>query len=94
MKRMILGLCGLLGVAVAGCDEADKIFDCQSVCDRYKSCFNNSYDVGACRDRCKSKADADKDFEKKADACESCIDDRSCTSATFNCATECASIVP
>lgn len=94
MKRMILGLCGLLGVAVAGCDEADKTFDCQSVCDRYKTCFNSSYDVGACRDRCKSKADADKDFEKKADACESCIDDKSCTSATFSCATECASIVP
>lgn len=94
MTRMILGLCGLVGVAVMGCSEADKVFDCQSVCSRYQECHDKSYDVGACRDRCKAKADADKDFEKKADLCETCIGGKSCTSATFSCLTECASIVP
>ena len=94
MKKMIIGICGLMAVVVAGCSEADKVFDCQSVCDRYKTCISDSYDVGACRNRCKEKADADKDFERKADVCEACIKDRSCTSATFNCATECSSIVP
>jgi hypothetical protein len=94
MTRIFLGLCGLLGVAVAGCDEADKIFDCQSVCSRYQSCFDKSYDVGSCRNRCKDKADADKDFEQKADSCEKCIDDKSCAAATFSCVPECSSIVP
>jgi hypothetical protein len=87
----------LLGSFVLGftnCGEADKIFDCQSVCNRYKTCFDSNYDVGACRSRCKDKADADKTFQDKADACESCIDDKSCSEATFKCATECGGVVP
>lgn len=87
-----LGL--LLGVASPGCDDVDQAFDCQSVCSRYQSCFDEDYDVSACRSRCRSSADADRDFERKADACETCIDDRSCGGAVFNCATECAGIVP
>ncbi len=90
----VLSLATGFAVGAAGCDEADKLFDCQSVCSRYQSCFNSSYDVGACRNRCKDAADADKDFERKADACEACIDDRSCSSATFNCASQCVGIVP
>lgn len=81
-------------LGIASCGEADKIFDCQSVCDRYKNCFDSTYDVGTCRSRCKDKADADETFQKKADACESCIDDKSCSEATFKCATECAGVVP
>mgnify|MGYP000110485202 CR=1 FL=1 len=82
---MILGL----GAGLVSCGEADKVFDCQAVCSRYQTCFNKSYDVGACRDRCR-----DKVSQAKADACESCIDDKSCTAATFTCATECGGIVP
>src|SRR3954464_2572809 len=75
-------LLGSFALGFASCGEADKIFDCQSVCNRYKTCFDNSYDVGACRGRCKDKADADKAFQDKADACENCIDDKSCSEAT------------
>lgn len=85
---------GSFAIGFASCDEADRAFDCQSVCSRYQDCFNSDYDVGACRDRCRDKAAADKEFERKADACETCIDDRSCSSATFSCATECVGIVP
>jgi hypothetical protein len=76
------------------CDEADTAFDCQKVCSRYQSCFDGDYDVSTCRDRCRDKARNDQDWENKADSCESCIDDRSCSDATFSCLTECVGIVP
>lgn len=93
MNRLVLGLCALLAGGVMSCGEADKLFDCQSVCDKYKTCFDKDYNVGMCRSQCKAKADADKEYQKKADVCEACIDDRSCASATFSCATQCAGIV-
>ena len=85
---------GGLGGAVISCDAADRLFDCQAVCDRYKTCFDSSYDVSTCRGRCRDKAAMDANFEKRADACESCIDDKSCSEATFKCATQCAGVVP
>lgn len=95
MKYFVLTLSiAIAGLVAVNCGEADRLFDCQSVCSRYQSCFDSNYDVSACRNRCKDKADADKEFERKADACETCIDDRSCTDATFKCTTQCASIVP
>jgi hypothetical protein len=82
------------GLWTPSCGEADKIYDCQSVCNRYKSCFSSTYDVDGCRSRCKNNADTDMDYQRKADDCEACIDDRSCQSATFSCATRCVGIVP
>jgi hypothetical protein len=76
------------------CDSTEAAFDCQQICSRYESCFDSDYDVSACRDRCRDKAGDDDRFKDKADACADCIDDRSCSSATFNCLTECAGIVP
>jgi hypothetical protein len=84
----------LVGIWAPSCDQADKLFDCQSVCGRYRSCFDDHYDVGACRSRCKDNADKDVDYQRKADDCQACIDDRSCASATFNCLLPCAGIVP
>jgi hypothetical protein len=95
MKYFFLTLSlAVTGLMVTNCGEADRLFDCQSVCSRYETCFDSSYDVSSCRNRCADKAEADKEFERKADACEACIDDRSCSDATFKCATQCASIVP
>ncbi len=84
-------LCVPAGLA---CDTAKTAFDCQAVCSRYQSCFDSGYDVSACRSRCRDNAQKDNTWETKANNCASCIDDKSCTSATFNCATECAGIVP
>jgi hypothetical protein len=76
------------------CDGVKAAFDCQDVCSRCKSCFDSSDDVGACRDRCRSKAEQDDSWQRKASSCSSCIDDKSCTSATFGCAADCVGIVP
>jgi hypothetical protein len=100
MRPMILSFVVALGLIVgvtmsnSGCDEADAAFDCHQVCTKYKTCFNSSYDVSACTSRCREAAAKENSYKDKADICETCIDDRSCASATFSCATECASIVP
>jgi hypothetical protein len=84
---------GALGFVHLGCG-AETAFDCDRVCTRYKDCYDASYDVGACRDRCRSNAEKDATVKAKADACEECIGDMSCLSATFNCSQDCSAIVP
>ena len=84
--------------AFAGCGEATvevtNTVNCASVCGRYADCFDSDFDVDGCTDRCEDEADASESREERLQACDSCIDDRSCTDATFNCASECAGIVP
>lgn len=80
--------------ASLGCDSAEAAFDCQQVCSRYQECFDDDYDVSACRSRCRDKAEDDSAWKNKADDCAACIDDKSCTGATFSCAVECVGIVP
>ena len=89
---------GLLGISLAtllwsGCDSVDAAFDCQSVCSRYRTCFDQNYDVNKCRDNCRTRSANDPSVRDAADACESCIDDMSCASATFSCTVPCAQII-
>jgi hypothetical protein len=83
--------------AIAGCSSVDAVtdtIDCRQVCSRYADCFNKDYDVDGCEDKCKNNADTDAQRQSKLRACDDCIGDKSCTSATFNCADECAGTVP
>jgi hypothetical protein len=80
--------------ASAGCDEVDAAFDCHQVCERYQDCFDSNYDVGACRERCRMRSEQDSSTRAAADACEACIDDMSCSAATFSCTDDCISVVP
>lgn len=99
MRALIVTLIGcgglLVGAALApaGCGDVDAAFDCQAVCSRYAECFDKDYNVGACRDRCRVEAKNNPDIKNKADQCEACIDDMSCASATFSCATTCGPIL-
>ena len=85
-------------LAGVGCsDTVDQItnsIDCHTVCKRYADCFKADYDVDGCTDKCKSSADSDDERQRKLKMCDTCIDDRSCTDATFNCADDCLGIVP
>jgi hypothetical protein len=76
-----------------GCGVKNAI-DCHGICARYQSCYDSSYDTGACEDRCRDNADHDSNYADEVDQCHSCMDDKSCASATFNCASPCANIVP
>ncbi len=86
----------VLGATVAadGCGTAEAIFDCQSVCSRYRDCYDSGYDVDGCRQRCRTNSAKDPAVRDDADQCEACIGDKSCLSATFSCATTCGTIVP
>ncbi len=90
------GLFLATGLAM-GCDAADEIeaeIDCQSVCDRYAECLDEGYDVSACQNDCENDVDSGELAQSDLDDCENCIEDRSCSGATFACATECIGIVP
>ncbi len=94
-KYLTLLIAGLaLGGAVVSCDTVDEAFDCHAVCSRYHDCYDQNYDVGKCQDVCRAKAAHDDSIKQAADTCESCIGDKSCLSATFECGSSCSNIVP
>src|SRR5690349_21674688 len=92
-----VGFVSLFCVATSlatGCGDDDPIeaitneVTCSDVCNRYKDCFDDGYDVDECVDRCTNDATAEEEKEDKLEACNDCIDDKSCTGAVFNCAVE------
>ena len=95
MKMLLLTVTTLVGLGgVHACSTADEIFDCQSVCSRYRDCYKADYDVDTCRSRCRTASEKDPSVRSNADQCNACIGDKSCLSATFSCAGVCGSIVP
>jgi hypothetical protein len=98
MKRVVaLFSVALALLSVVGCeDAADTVkntITCADVCDRYKDCFNPDYDVQGCTDRCEDEATADEQKEERLEACDDCIENRSCAGAVFNCTAECAGVI-
>jgi hypothetical protein len=96
-KALAIGGFAALLFGSACSDATDPIknkIDCHSVCNRYKDCFDDGYDVDACEDKCENDAEDSDARQNKLDSCDDCIDDKSCSSATFGCATQCAGIVP
>jgi hypothetical protein len=79
-------------VTAPGCSDVENAYNCDQICDRYRDCFDTSYDASECQSRCETKAE-DAAFADKAESCEACIDDRSC-SGSFACVDECIGIVP
>ena len=94
LSSLLLGASLGIGLASQACSAVDNAVDCHAICKRYADCFNSAYDVAACESRCKSNAANDRDYAHKVDVCSACIDDQSCTSATFNCGSSCSSVVP
>ena len=85
--------CLILGFATIGCSEAERTYDCASICDSYATCLDSGLDKTDCTNKCEDEAEADADFEAKANACEDCLDDESCSEAALDCATKCAEVV-
>lgn len=93
MKNFIRSIF-LASTVLAGCSAFDAKVDCDTICERYRSCFDSDYDVVSCSNRCQSNANNDNDFDRKVDLCDVCIDGLSCGEATFQCAADCSSVVP
>jgi hypothetical protein len=92
---LLVFLCAGSGLAACSADdEIDNEIDCQAICQRYADCFDDTYDVSACQDRCETDTDQGELTFEEVDACDDCIDDRSCASGTLNCVNECSGIVP
>lgn len=87
-----------LFLGIAGCQDPimqiDQSVDCHDVCERYRSCYNTSYDTAACRTRCEGYVHGDGGNSSAADVCDMCMDDTSCATALFSCNTQCAHILP
>ena len=83
-----------IALSASACDTIDNAIDCNTVCDRYRDCYNADYDVDACASRCREASSKDSDYQSKADKCDTCIGPKSCIAATFACSVECGSIVP
>ena len=101
LSKLSVGLllCGATALA-SGCGSDDPVNEiqnrvtCDDVCQRYADCFDGSYDVDGCTDRCTNDSTASDEKDGKLKACDACMDDKSCTSAVFNCATDCGTFVP
>ncbi len=91
---LLIARLGSLGAGCSATTEIDEEVDCRDVCNRYQSCYDSSYDTAACRDRCGALVDAVGGDPRAANECDTCMDDRSCFSAVFNCAQPCEGILP
>lgn len=83
-----------LVAGITACATTDNIQACINVCDRYKQCYDSSYDTTDCYDQCRDKSNDNASHAQEVDDCSNCIDGKSCTGATFDCGTECAPIIP
>lgn len=71
----------------------DNRVDCDTICDRYSACFNPTFDVESCEDRCFDRAQVDYDFEFQVDRCSTCMRDLTCELIDLTeCREDCAPI--
>jgi hypothetical protein len=88
---MLLAL-GLAGGAISAC-HSDAV-DCSSVCNRYRDCVDQGYDVGACESKCTSNAGKNRDFDDRLTHCQSCTEGRTCSETVASCIPACVGVVP
>ncbi len=93
MKKFSLAMFGVFAAFLMGCDAAENLVDCNQICNRYKTCYDKSYDTGACQTKCRNNANSDTSYMAKSGKCQACMDDKSCASAAFSCP-DCLGIVP
>jgi hypothetical protein len=82
-----------------GCGSDDDTggespFDCTRTCDRYRACFDATYDVNACSQRCIAAQASTPGFADQANKCDVCLNQQETCSASFDCASDCRDLVP
>ena len=73
---------GLAGGALSACHS--DAADCSSVCNRYRDCVDQGFDVGACESKCTSNAGKNRDFDDRLTHCEACTQDRTCSETVIS----------
>jgi len=84
-------------VGVSGCEDDDTgtvatSANCDDVCDQYRACFNPSYDVAACTNRCVAQVGNKTILSTDVDDCLDCIGDNMCSPA-YSCTGACDTII-
>jgi hypothetical protein len=82
---------------VSGCDDDDDSAvvtgaSCSTACNRYRTCFNSSFDVAGCTNQCQSALNNGNIIATDADDCLDCIGEAVCAPA-YNCANACDFII-
>lgn len=90
----IVALTALCACFDVGCGDIDNAADCNKICDRYRECFDTSYNTTTCYNRCQSAGTSDAEARRRIDTCSACINGLSCTGAFVSCAGQCSSVVP
>ena len=83
----------LFGVACSAADPITNKFTCHDVCQRYADCFNSSYDISGCTDKCEADASDSSDKQNKLDDCHACIGDKSCVADFTSCSASCGTFI-
>ncbi len=94
MRSLLVAAALAVAALLTGCQTFDSIKDCANICQRYHDCFDSTYGVDACEQRCRDSAESDDTYFQKVDNCNTCIDDKACASAVFNCGADCSTVVP
>jgi hypothetical protein len=88
----------LMSAVAAACGSDDPITaidrasDCNKICTKYKDCLSSDYDVDSCEDKCNDMVSSEDTSD--IDMCRDCVSGNSCVGSAFQCAAECAGIVP
>jgi hypothetical protein len=82
--------------AACGSDDPitafDRASDCRNICNSYKECIAEDYNVDSCADDCNDMV-SEEDTDQ-IDDCQDCLKGNSCVESVFQCTTECAGIIP
>ncbi|MEZ4232952.1 MAG: hypothetical protein R3B89_27480 [Polyangiaceae bacterium] len=96
MKHFVSFICLSAALAIVGCgddnsliEEANNTVDCGQICSTYSDCVTD-IDVTDCTDYCEDEADKSEQTEDRVQACEDCLDDKSCSEAAMSCWDNCA----
>ena len=81
-------------VGAGGCEQTQNAFNCSDLCNRYRDCFNQAYDVTSCEDRCRNVADSSSVNHDMANSCQNCLNGSSCAATAALSCPSCGSYVP
>ena len=83
---------------VGGCDDTDDAVvtttaaDCGSVCQRYQTCFNPTFDVATCTNRCQTALTNRVIVSTDINDCRDCMGGNACTPG-YLCADACDLVI-
>ncbi len=98
MRHAFLVMLGLAwaGTGLTGCDDDDEVesaISCGDVCQTYQDCIDPDFDVAECTADCEDEVFGEDDAQARLDDCDDCLDARSCTEGTFECADDCVGVI-